>query len=505
MQSKDFLKAYIDLIARAGEMQTDWLWYATDAASKNRFQSDLPERMQSFLKTGHPGAKGCVKEALTRMPRIVRHAVCALKRASLARKELGDVFAGKFPAEGLTVLRTFCYDHSFPEAGGFNDPFFAGLVPYLASKRPLLVVADVLGDYELALKAMKACPDLTVVPWEYFLDAGDIWRCSCRLSFWSPRSFGKLSFAGKDVTQAAGRYLSGRGSRIQPLQFFQYPAMRNLFTRLKAERLIMTYEANPWERMTIKAVREVSPKTRVLGYQHNILPQASANMFIAEGEVGRTPLPDMVLTVGDEPRRILKENAAYPESMLRTACSLRMPALFAKALPRSLGQRLLVAMEGVDAVHHMARYVIEELRERADIEVVFRTHPVLPWSYFEGRYGLSIKGVGHFRISGAKTLKEDLEAADAVMYWGTAVSVEALALGRPLIHFDNGGPLSFDPLFMCSYLKWCVRDKGELVPALKDIFSMSDADYSASLEKARQYLSGYFTPPDEKTMEVFLA
>ena len=72
------------------------------------------------------------------------------------------------------------------------------------------------------------------------------------------------------------------------------------------ESFLFTYENNPWERMCMMAVKSQAPQTKVTGYQHTVVPHASANMFISSHERGRLPMPDRILTVGEAPKQIME-------------------------------------------------------------------------------------------------------------------------------------------------------------------------------------------------------
>jgi len=88
--------------------------------------------------------------------------------------------------------------------------------------------------------------------------------------------------------------------------------------------------------------------------------------------------------------------------------------------------------------------------------------------------------------------------------WGSTVSLEALSMGIPLIHYDMQTILSYDHLFRCKALKWSVTDKDSLVSVIKEIESLIDNEYGKQVLLASKYIENYFFPVSDESMEKFL-
>ena len=101
-------------------------------------------------------------------------------------------------------------------------------------------------------------------------------------------------------------------------------------------------------------------------------------------------------------------------------------------------------------------------------------------------------------------MKDDLDESDMVIYWGSTVALEALMLGKPVINFDAGDALSYDPLFECHHLKWTVNKQTHLVEVIEKIYNMSDEEYEHQLKLAREYLGDYFYEITEERLDRFL-
>lgn len=499
----NFLKDYLDLTAQLNkEQQGSLLWWATDIASKNRFQSPLPELLQDKTPTPRPLA---ARVWAAHVLRWLWHSGRTILRVLWIKLALGRrLEAGLSENSSYDVVKSFLYLRSFGPDGAYRDAFLGPLIGHLSARAPLLVLVDIPSDFRACVKALQqAAPGTLVVPWEYFLTVKDVIHFTLKGLAFTPKPPSKLLFGREDVAHLVRPLLSYGRAKIQPYQLFHYPACLNLCRRIKVQRFILTHESNPWEKMCILALRRGAPGARIIGYQHNVVPQASANMFISPQERGLTPLPDKIIATGPEPKRVLEENGGYPPGMVEAGCALRTEALQEDFPPRGKIKNILVAMEGVDGVHALASYAIEQLKMRGDYRVVFRTHPVLPWAYFQRKYGCNLKPYNHFFLSNGQTLKNDILASDVVIYWGSTVGMESLGMGRPVIHFDNGSLLSFDPLFRCPHLKWLVKPDQSLNDTLAAIDATSDADFIRARALALEYLKEYFAPVSAQCLEKF--
>ena len=75
------------------------------------------------------------------------------------------------------------------------------------------------------------------------------------------------------------------------------------------------------------AIRKYSTATTIIGYQHAVIPQASANMFISQYEKNIIPMPDHILTVGKIPKEIMEKYGTYKSGVIEPSCGLRFKYL----------------------------------------------------------------------------------------------------------------------------------------------------------------------------------
>lgn len=539
--------AYIDLVGQLGVELNSLLWWATDLSSKNRFNSNLPEYLQQFL-TLLDAAKNepcdcllvlpvawpihaSLKAALTqrgltwtvyddkkerwcscaravgyRVMYIGRHFWRSLWRWTYTRRKLRKVIQNGLRADkGYYVVKTFVYDHSFVAGDQYRDAFFGPLPDYLKGRKELVFFANILGDFRFCVARIAQCRDAVIIPMDFFSTMGNIVGTHLRALCYWPRSRGSVMFAGEDVTDIVNNEMFLTSGRIQTYQLLHYRQLYELLKRIKVETFLTSFENNPWEKMCFLALRRFSPMTKIIGYQHTVTPQASVNMFISRLEADVIPKPDRILTVGEGPQRIIQRYTGIKTLPVEPACALRFEYLFSlKERERQRTGVILLALEGIFEAYKMVNYVMTQLQGSSRYRVILRTHPVLPLSCFEHKLKFKLKGLSNFTLSRARTLQEDIEKADIAIYWGSTVGMEALWVGKPVIHYNMGAMFSYDPLYECHDLKWVVKDQDPLPPVIEAIYALPDNEFKLQQRKARIYLEQYFYPITEAGFKKFL-
>ena len=542
-----FLQEYINLIGLMGKEPSTPKWWATDIASKNRFTSKLPLLLQQFLTSvkiiqeaefdhliilnpswvildslgkvlrnqpvrfvylGNPSRKW--EELISGWCRIILLALYTtfiiLGRKVSVRKKLKRIIRDNLSrTQPYYVVKTFIYDHSFSESGTYRDVFFGSLLDYLKEKRQVLIYANILGNYKYCINKISQCSSHVILPIEALLSSTNILGALVQFLFCKIRAKREALFWGFDVSDIINHEFFRTYNGIDLYQFLHYWSTKRLLQTLSVETFLLTYENNPWEKMCMMAVKEYSPNTTLIGYQHTVVPQASANMFISENERDVIPMPDRILTVGEAPKEIMERYGSYEKGRIGASCGLRFEYLFhASTRPRKRSGHILLVLEGIFEVYNMVNYVLRELKGKSQYRVTIRTHPVLPLGHFQHKLTHHLKEVSNFTLSSHMLLKDDIDWADIVVYWGSTVALEALSMGTPVIHYESDSILSYDPLFECKHLKWVLSEKEPLIPTLDEIYSLSNERFDEEQMKAKEYLSRYFHPVTEEGLRKFL-
>ncbi len=542
-----FLREYIDLVGSLGEEYHSKRWWATDIASKNRFTSRLPFLLHQFLtiveeihgkKFEHLivlNPSWVILDSLRKVLEGDQLKYVCIGNFRAKWKEIGRSWLRRFSAvfyntlrasfrkyytqkklkqriresrsynKPFYVVKTFIYDHSFSKNAAYQDVFFGSLPESIKKNQPLLIYANILGGYKYCIDRISECSSHMILPIEAFLLYRDTFKGLIEFLFCRIRFKKEVLFFGYDVTDIINHELFRTHNGIPYYQFLHYWSTKRLLQDLTVGTFALTYENNPWEKMCIMALREYSPKTKIIGYQHTVVPQASANMFLSRNERDVVPIPDRILTVGEVPKEIMTRYSSYEEGKIEISCGLRFEYLSHLTLSkRKRSGHILVALEGIFEVYNLVNYVLRELIGSDEYQVIVRTHPVLPLKQFAHKLIHPLNDIKNFSISGSLSLKDDIEWADLVIYWGSTVALEALSMGKPVINFETDSILSYDPLFECRHLKWVVSEKNSLKNTINEIYSMDDGRFADEQIKAKAYLNRYFFPVTEEGLSKFL-
>lgn len=543
-----FLKDYIDFIGALSREHHDRMWWATEMSSKHRFNSKLSHLVEQFLVIaeamthecyGHlvvvgalwssvPSLKnmegenleiivkgyGCQKKYVFAIVGFAKrflsslfHMVLLYLKGVYARWCLKGILGKRLDSgKKYYAVKSFVYNSSFPETGTYKDAFFGSLPEYLGGKRDVFVLAIILGHYRQCIKKVRECRNITVVPLEFFSSLAGLGKQWWEINSFRVKFKGALPFRGYDIRDLVNGELVRTFYKIQPLQFYHDSCMRKLLRSVSIETFLMTYENTPWEKMCMMAIRQQPCPAVILGYQHNVVPQAAVNLFPSRTDEDIIPGPDRVLTVGTVTKEMIEKYRTSSKVPVESACALRFEYLknvSLSARPRGKSKRILLVLEGIFDVYQMVNYVLTQLKGNDFLEVTIRTHPVLPLKCFRHKLKVDSKTLSSVKFSSHTPLKNDIEWTDVVIYWGSTVALEALWAGKPVIHFDMGSVLSYDPLFECSHLKWVVSQGDSLILKIKEIDALNDEIFKSQQAKARDYLQRYFSPSSPEALEKF--
>lgn len=508
------------------------IWWASDTASKNRFSSPLPDDLEKasavrrvidtaaserVIIVGQPsrtrpmlkayfkkdsnttisGVRGRLFQRVIANLRkhlsVAVYSVWLLGRSVLARRALRGRVDALSGARFDAVFKTFVYNHSFQSDGSFRDPFFGRMPRDLKDDRQnILTLGHILGEFRPSLAAMARHTDWPVLPFEAFLSIQDL-AAICGMYFRTPvRVPERVSFEGMDASLLLKETPL---KSVQICHLAYHRAVRNLFQRITADHIFITCENYPWERALIAGLREISDRPRIIGYQHTVIPEAFLNYFLSAEEGRLLPLPDEVVTTGEATRDILETFNRAPQT-ITAGCALRFPHLgeHTEYTPPRRPLRVLIALEIHTGSFAMVRHVLRDFPTTGEFVFRVRCHPACPRSKFAREENTPLENLTHFHISDSPSVKDDLLWADAVMYSGTTVGMEAVMLGRPAIHMRRDILLSYDPLFNCDALKWTVDTNDPLGPVLSEIRALTAEDHARLWKQARDYVESYFRP-----------
>ncbi len=442
----------------------------------------------------------CPVAPLAAFFRAVGRAICGRR---LCRKALRA--AGK-----VNVVLSLLTEGSITRDGHYRDTYFGDLITRLENEPdPLLNVLIVTGGRyaQVVRKARDASGAPPIATLESLIGPGGLTLAllTALKKYFAPvRIKGPTKIAGVDVrylleAELKADYRSGR--YFDNLRV--YHAVRRLGKRLAGGRFFYPFENRAFEKMLLLALRETARQTRTIGYQHASLSQRHTNVLLSAGERDILPLPDAIMTMGKVTRDFMIDPGGFPAELLHIGCALRQKPYDGPLKAQGPIRRLLVVLAtNVEEYIKVIRFLNAAFGEQCPYELWLRPHPA-----FSLGDALAVTGPPRFAYykSDSETLSECLDWADVVLYVHSTVSIEALAMGTPVVYLNVPNVLNPDPLLSFDEFRWRADLPQDLPPAIELINDLSGDEFVRRQELGVRFTREYFFPVDENSMEAFLS
>ena len=331
-----FLQEYVDLIGKLNIINNNnstglysfnqRIWYSSYIAAKNRFTSDLPFILYQYIYSASVLKKRkfnyliiisphwslinqlrniankmdinfiCFEknfklwiilkiERFRKLISLLFEMLTMVNRIFLCRVKLKNIVKRKIDCQdNHYLIKTFIYKSSFIENNEYKDAFFGKLTDYLKSRENLILLGHILNNFNYCLNKIREQKNYVIIPFEYFISFLDVLKSTKNILFYkvSLNESDGIRFFGHNVSDVINQEIIRTRLGISLYHYMYYNSIRNLSKNvITIKRFLFMYENNPWERMCIMALRKYSPDTDIIGYQHTIVSQAMANMFLS--------------------------------------------------------------------------------------------------------------------------------------------------------------------------------------------------------------------------------
>ncbi len=545
-----FFQTYINLIGSIGSKLNSVYWWASFTASKNRFMSKLLPTLLDYYTICNEIAKNpsknillisppqsiihalrqygidnsiklksldstitdyllSIKKEVVHFQEIVKFILKSWIKIIMVKGLLKNRFQDDCKKEKLYVLRTWVYESSIGRDGKYSDSFFGRLPEFLIGKgERVVILAGIVNNYRRVLKKLSKCEEnYPIIPQEYFLKMSDVVKVAVEVCFNRIKLREKIELYDLDVTTIVQDELDTnyRETLYIRTELLQRYIIKNMLAQCSIHTFTTTYENNPWEKICILSLREYSPSTKIMGYQHAVISRASANMYGSKDEMPFMPMPDKVVTTGDITRSMLEKYGSYPKNRIKSSCALRHEYIYElKRKDFTRSYKILVALEGVYECYRLVNFVFNALSGTNDFQVIIRTHPARPFDKIKDDLCFDINCHANFSVSNQKSLKDELSGVDILIYWGSTVAMEALMMGIPVVHVGLDDIVTVDPLFDCSHLKWTVENVEELQDILSQIYNIPEQSYLDQYNEAKSYIEKYLKKVTDNRLSEFI-
>jgi hypothetical protein len=282
-----------------------------------------------------------------------------------------------------------------------------------------------------------------------------------------------------------------------------YFAFRRLARDGVSRRVFFPWENHSWSKLLVLAFAKENSQARLIGFQHASIPSIYLNHFPSKHEVDYTPFPHTLLTTGQLPYDMLQTFGAFPPDCLKVGCALRQDYIHDYGLKESAIHASpaigIATPTDIDVAVTVIEAAITAFSD-SDSKVSVRLYPIMRADTILAACG---ELPNNFEFNDG-TLETFLETCDIVVYSETAVSLEALAIGNPVVYYDVGKGAGGDPAFANELLKWNASDPEALKRCIDEISALSASLLNRDRKVARIFVESYFHPVTSETIRGFL-
>jgi hypothetical protein len=273
-----------------------------------------------------------------------------------------------------------------------------------------------------------------------------------------------------------------------------------LCRRYRPRAVVVTYEGHAWERVVFQAARAVDDSVQCIGYQHTILFPGSHAVGRA---IGPPYDPDVVLTVGDVTRDLLRARRESPETRFVTYGTHR----------RSSGRRqrvndrpqCLVIPEGLESeCVTLCDFAIECARRSPHVRFVLRMHPVFPFERLLERHSRFAELPANVVLSECADIADDFAMCRWALYRGSSAAVHALLAGVRPFYVHRPEDPSIDPLDALDTWRIWVADPEEVSARMERDGGMTAGEWEAASIGARSFADRYVMAADPEVVAALL-
>ena len=402
----------------------------------------------------------------------------------------------------------------------FHESFFGNLAQKLQESGHNVAIAPVFLwglPYRQTLQGMLSSPFPLVVP-HRFLRFGDLLAAAASTFFKSPQPEPVPSFRGLNVEHLIRYDLRlNRISNASADALLVASLVRRLAAaRVPIDRFIYIYENHPGERALCWEVRRSYPQAQLVGYQHARAPMFEINLHIApEGEM-EAPLPDRIVAVGKYTANNLARGG-FAEGSIVVGGALQMTQSTMTPVEQVRESDTVAKLdEGHDGLNKRTILVassdsLEEATELAymaanlgkgddSLRVILKCHPRTPYERVSGLFGS--RAQGDFQVS-TEPIIDLIKKSSVMVYSGSTVGVQAMALGIPAIHVTPQFELDVDPLEGVLDIRLAALGLEDLRVKVRWILDNRESYIAQHRERWRTFVDEMYSPVNERTVTAF--
>tara|TARA_B100000902_G_scaffold235152_1_gene222865 strand:+ start:1890 stop:3374 length:1485 start_codon:yes stop_codon:yes gene_type:complete len=219
--------------------------------------------------------------------------------------------------------------------------------------------------------------------------------------------------------------------------------VKELVKKHKPKIVMLIHEGHAHERIIFKSLREMDKNIKCVGYQHACIFKKQHSL---KRNLSEDYNPDIILTSGEKPKKILEENFKKENVNIQQLGSHRF--LKKKLLNFSIKENIcLVIPEGLPKeCKYLFDLTLMYSKKFKNMKFIWRLHPIITFEFlFKKKLipNLIPKNI----ILSNNSLEEDIYNCKWALYRGTTAIFTAVANGVYPIYYNYNDTISTDPLY----------------------------------------------------------
>ena len=398
-------------------------------------------------------------------------------------------FKSKIPKNSI-IFRTWLVPRSFKN-GELVDDYFRELINQIEGKYKILVSFTSL-DVKILRKFKKLNKKSNFINSYSLLSFFDIIKLLSNFLFKGlvkPKK--KYFLDGYDVTNFIKYSLLLDYLEFRSFEAFAENYKTNILIKSNPKAYVYIYENQSWE----KVVNSILKENNVLsiGYQSSGFSPVFLNFFPNKIDASRMLMPNVLLTVGNNYTKYLKENGCY-NILVQTFAALRFsyPHISGKYIVEKpvskRHSRILYAFPvQIDQYESLIKDLIE-LFINTEIQVDLKIHPLYQTHEIDKKITLPI----NFKIISNVDINNLKHNYDFVLFNDNSFGIEALLKGVKSYQYDPKG-LFLDDRYMYFDL-WKVNYKFKDIAKLRDLLIENKYEKEFSKDLVSLYINQMYKP-----------
>jgi len=410
-------------------------------------------------------------------------------------------------AKPLTLIYTFINNGSFDENGNYIETIFGSFPDYAikTGKKISLIPQIRMASYKKSLENIRKSKYPFLMPHAYltFYDVIEVFVGTML----NKNKIEKLEkFEDIDINDLISEDL--KRDQIDHRIACDTLLFSKIFKRLKQEniridRLIYPFENLAREKLLCITMRKIYPYCNLLGYQHSTISLFLLSHFFSKKEADIIPLPDKIITNGRYYKNLLLESG-YPAEKVIEGGAIRYSRILERGSNRKETKKtniLITTSVGLEESAEIIIKSVKALRDEKEYKVIIKCHPFMPFKRITQNLELTLPD--QFVIS-KERFTDLLFNSSVLLYSDSTTSLEAIAMGIPVIYVESDLMLIADKLDFNEKLKFTAKTPEEINGYVKKAISMNETELKKKRKEWRNAVKELFNPVNEETYRLFL-